>query len=454
MAATATDLQTIAKQLVAEGKGILAADESSGTIKKRLDSIGVESNEDNRRAYRELLFTTEGMEEYISGVILYDETIRQTAEDGTPFPELLESRGIIPGIKVDLGAKPLAGASGETITEGLDGLRERLAEYYELGARFTKWRAVISIGPGLPSDYCMWTNAHALARYAALSQEGGLVPIVEPEVLMEGDHTIEQSYHVTVRVLQALYTEMFDQRVEREGTLLKTNMVVSGYDCPEQADVDDRGRGDDPLPEERGTGHSAGRRVPLGRHVRRGRDRAPERDEPARPTSVGALVLVRARSPGACAESLGRSGGERRGRPEGVLPPRQVQRRGPIRLLRTRMGDAGSHGLNLVRAHVERFNAGVRSGDFGPMVEEGFADNAELAFEGVPVGPFRGKEAIARAYAEQPPDDEVAILRTNQQGDEMVVVDYAWLAAPNERAGTMIFRLKTGKIDRLLVTFG
>jgi fructose-bisphosphate aldolase, class I len=238
MAATATDLQTIAKQLVAEGKGILAADESSGTIKKRLDSIGVESNEDNRRAYRELLFTTEGIEEFISGVILYDETIRQTAEDGTPFPELLESRGIIPGIKVDLGAKPLAGAPGETVTEGLDGLRERLAEYYELGARFTKWRAVISIGPGLPSDYCMWTNAHALARYAALSQEGGLVPIVEPEVLMEGDHTIEQSYHVTVRVLQALYTEMFDQRVVREGSLLKTNMVVSGYDCPEQADVE------------------------------------------------------------------------------------------------------------------------------------------------------------------------------------------------------------------------
>ena len=163
MAATATDLQTIAKQLVAEGKGILAADESSGTIKKRLDSIDVESNEDNRRAYRELLFTTEGMEEFISGVILYDETIRQTAADGTPFPKLLESRGIIPGIKVDLGAKPLAGAPGETITEGLDGLRERLVEYYELGARFTKWRAVISIGPGLPSDYCI-VDERARAR--------------------------------------------------------------------------------------------------------------------------------------------------------------------------------------------------------------------------------------------------------------------------------------------------
>ncbi len=238
MAATATDLHTIAKQLVAEGKGILAADESTGTIKKRLDSIGVESTEDNRRAYRDLLFTTEGAEEFISGVILYDETIRQESADGTPFPRLLESRGIVPGIKVDLGAKDLAGAPGETITEGLDGLRERLAEYFELGARFTKWRAVISIGPDLPSDYCIWANAHALTRYAALSQEGGLVPIVEPEVMMDGEHTIDQSYNVTVRVLQALYTELFDQRVEREGTLLKTNMVVSGYDCPEQADVD------------------------------------------------------------------------------------------------------------------------------------------------------------------------------------------------------------------------
>jgi fructose-bisphosphate aldolase class I len=238
MAATATDLQTIAKALVAEGKGILAADESDGTIKKRFDAIGVESTEENRRAYRELLFTTEGVEEFISGVILFDETIRQSSEDGTPFPKLLENRGIIPGIKVDKGAKDLAGAPGETVTEGLDGLRERLAEYYELGARFTKWRAVISIGVGLPSDYCIWTNAHALARFAALSQEAGLVPIVEPEVLMDGEHSIEESYRVTDRTLQALYTELFDQRVKREGSLLKTNMVVSGYDASEQADVD------------------------------------------------------------------------------------------------------------------------------------------------------------------------------------------------------------------------
>jgi fructose-bisphosphate aldolase class I len=235
---TEHDLGTIAKALVAEGKGILAADESSGTIKKRFDSIGVESTEDNRRAYRELLFTTPGIEEFISGVILYDETIRQSASDGTPFPQLLESRGIIPGIKVDLGAKPLANAPGETVTEGLDGLRERLEEYYELGARFTKWRGVYSIGPGIPSDYCIWTNAHALARYAALSQEAGLVPIVEPEVLMDGDHTIETSYHVTVRAQQAVFTELFDQRVEREGMLLKPNMVLSGYECADQADDD------------------------------------------------------------------------------------------------------------------------------------------------------------------------------------------------------------------------
>src|ERR671915_1727207 len=193
-------LEQTAKELVAPGKGILAADESDGTIKKRFDSIGVESTEEKRRAYRDLLFTTAGAEEFISGVILYDETIRQTSADGTPFPKLLEQRGIIPGIKVDKGAKPLAFSPRETVTEGLDGLRERLAEYRELGARFTKWRAVISIGKGIPSEYCIWTNAHALARYAALSQEAGLVPIVEPEVLMDGEHTIDESFRVTERI--------------------------------------------------------------------------------------------------------------------------------------------------------------------------------------------------------------------------------------------------------------
>src|SRR5437763_6155361 len=234
-----TELHETAKALVAEGKGILAADESDGTIKKRFDSIGVESTEDNRRAYRELLFTTEGAEEYISGVILFDETIRQSSADGTPFPKVLESRGIIPGIKVDKGAKPLALAEDETVTEGLDGLRERLEEYYELGARFTKWRATYSIGGGRPSEYCVWTNAHALARYAALSQEAGLVPVVEPEVLMDGGHTIEESSKASGRVLQAVYTELHDQRLDLYGTLLKPNMVLSGYDASDRAGVDE-----------------------------------------------------------------------------------------------------------------------------------------------------------------------------------------------------------------------
>jgi fructose-bisphosphate aldolase class I len=232
-------LQSTAQALVAEGKGILAADESTGTIKKRLDSIGVESTENTRRAYRELLFTTEGAEEFISGVILYDETIRQSASDGTPFPKVLESRGIIPGIKVDLGAKPLALTDGETITEGLDGLRDRLEEYRELGARFAKWRATYSIAAEKPSEYCVWTNAHALARYAALCQEAGLVPIVEPEVLQDGTHTIAESRKATGRVLQAVYTELHDQRLDFRGTLLKPNMVLSGYGASDRASADE-----------------------------------------------------------------------------------------------------------------------------------------------------------------------------------------------------------------------
>ncbi|MEP6978485.1 MAG: class I fructose-bisphosphate aldolase [Thermoleophilia bacterium] len=235
----AEELEATARALVAEGKGILAADESDGTIKKRFDSIDVESTEETRRAYRELLFTTEGVEDYISGVILFDETIRQSAADGTPFPKLLDGKGIIPGIKVDQGAKALALAEGETITEGLDGLRARLAEYRELGARFAKWRATYSISDTLPSEYCMWTNAHALARYAALCQEVGLVPIIEPEVLMDGDHTIERSFHATSRVLFAVFTELADQKVQLEGTLLKPNMVLSGYQASGRAGADE-----------------------------------------------------------------------------------------------------------------------------------------------------------------------------------------------------------------------
>ena len=233
------NLEETARALVAPGKGILAADESDGTIKKRFDSIGIESTEDNRRAYRDMLFTTDGAAEHISGVILYDETIRQPALDGTPFPKLLESQGVIPGIKVDKGAKDLAHAPGEKITEGLDGLRERLSEYVSLGARFTKWRAVITIGEGIPSEYCLWTNAHALARYAALSQETGLVPIVEPEVLKDGGHSIETSFEVTSRTLHAVFTELRDQRVHFEQMLLKPNMVLSGYDASGRAGVQD-----------------------------------------------------------------------------------------------------------------------------------------------------------------------------------------------------------------------
>jgi fructose-bisphosphate aldolase class I len=232
-------LEVTARALVAPGKGILAADESDGTIKKRFESIGVESTEESRRAYRDLLFTTPGTEEHISGVILFDETIRQSSADGTPFPKLLESKGVIPGIKVDKGAKPLALAEGETITEGLDGLRQRFEEYRELGARFAKWRATYSIGENLPSEYCVWVNAHALARYAALSQEAGLVPIVEPEVLQDGEHTIGESAKATGRVLLAVYQELHDQRVDFAGTLLKPNMVVSGYSAPNRAGIDE-----------------------------------------------------------------------------------------------------------------------------------------------------------------------------------------------------------------------
>jgi fructose-bisphosphate aldolase, class I len=233
------DLAETVQSLVASGKGILAADESGGTIERRFAAVGVESTEENRRAYREILLTTDGASQWISGVILFDETIRQRAADGTSLPEVLERQGIIPGIKVDRGAKPLALAAGEKVTEGLDGLRERLAEYRELGARFAKWRAVIAIGPDIPSEYCIWVNAHALARFAALAQEAGVVPIVEPEVLMDGRHRIARSYAVTSRVQHAVFTELRDQRVLLEHMLLKPNMVLSGYDCPEKASIDE-----------------------------------------------------------------------------------------------------------------------------------------------------------------------------------------------------------------------
>ena len=231
-------MDDIAKALVADGKGILAADESTGTIKKRFDSVSAESVEETRRAYREMLFATAGAEAAISGVILYDETLRQATADGTPFPRLLAERGIIPGIQVDTGAKPLAGSPGETVTEGLDGLRERCAEYHGLGARFAKWRAVITIKGGEhPSQACIATNAHALARYAALCQETGLVPIVEPEVLMDGGHDIDRYAEVTEATLHEVYTQLRIQNVRLEATLLKPNMVLSGSECASQAGV-------------------------------------------------------------------------------------------------------------------------------------------------------------------------------------------------------------------------
>ena len=223
-----SDLRQTASDLVAPGKGILAADESSGTIKKRFDSIGVDSTEETRRQYRELLFTTPGLGQQISGVILFDETIRQSAADGSTFVDVLVKEGIIPGIKVDTGAKPLAAFPGETVTEGLDGLRERLAEYRELGARFAKWRATIIIGDGSPTPAAMKANAHAMARYAALCQEAGVVPIVEPEILMDGDHDLDACEAATAATLRVLFLELGDARVDLAGSLLKVNMIVPG----------------------------------------------------------------------------------------------------------------------------------------------------------------------------------------------------------------------------------
>jgi fructose-bisphosphate aldolase class I len=233
------DLAAIAKAMVAPCKGILAADESTGTIERRFNSIKVENTEENRRAYRDMLFTTKELGKYISGVILYDETIRQKSADGTSFVELLNRNGILPGIKVDTGAKPLPLCPGEQITEGLDGLPKRCAEYVKLGAKFAKWRAVINIGKDIPSPTCIEENAHALARYAAICQEAGLVPIVEPEVLMDGDHTIDRCEHVTEWTLNALYDALYVNRVRLEDSVLKPSMVISGKDCAQQASVEE-----------------------------------------------------------------------------------------------------------------------------------------------------------------------------------------------------------------------
>jgi fructose-bisphosphate aldolase class I len=236
------ELVKTAQAMVAEGKGILAIDESTGTCQKRFDAIGVACTEDSRRDYRGMLLSTAGLGEYISGVILFDETLRQSTAAGVPFVKVMQDAGIIPGIKVDKGAHPLAGQVGEKVTEGLDGLRARLKEYADLGARFAKWRAVITIGENRPTLACIQANAHALARYAALCQEADIVPIVEPEVLMDGSHTIDTCYEVTEATLRCLYNEMYEQNVLLEGSILKASMVISGKDCTERADVDEVAR--------------------------------------------------------------------------------------------------------------------------------------------------------------------------------------------------------------------
>ncbi len=232
-------LAQIAKQMVAPGKGIIAADESSSTCQKRFEAVGVPCTEENRRAYRETLLTAPNLEQYVSGIILYDETLRQETSEGESFAAVLEKKGILPGIKVDAGAKELALHPGEKVTEGLDGLRERLAEYNTLGAKFAKWRAVITIGKDMPSDACIHANAHAMARYAALCQEAGIVPIVEPEVLIDGDHSIEQCYEASVRILKKTFDELAGQDVALEGTILKASMVIAGKKAAKQSSVEE-----------------------------------------------------------------------------------------------------------------------------------------------------------------------------------------------------------------------
>jgi fructose-bisphosphate aldolase, class I len=233
------DLESIAQAMVAPGKGIIAIDESNSTIKKRFDAVGIENSEEHRRAYREMLLTTPSLSQHISGAILYDETIRQSTKAGVPFTQVMLDSGILPGIKVDMGPQPLAGFPGEVVTEGLDGLRTRLNEYARLGAKFAKWRAVITIGDDMPSGTCIEANCHALARYAALCQEAGIVPMVEPEVLMDGDHDLEVCYDVTEATLRSLFGSLYEQNVLLEGTILKASMIISGKGCADQATVED-----------------------------------------------------------------------------------------------------------------------------------------------------------------------------------------------------------------------
>ena len=322
------DTETTARTLVADGKGILAADETPGTLTKRFDALGIRSTEQSRRTYRELLFTAPDAATSISGVIMQDETIRQKSSTGTPLAQVLASQGIVPGIKVDTGAKPLALAPGETITEGLDGLRDRLAEYRGMGARFAKWRAVIHIADGLPSRACVSANAHALARYAALCQEGGLVPIVEPEVLMDGSHSIEHCEEVTSIVLHAVFEALFEQRV-----VARVHAAQAQHGRPGQGELASRVRaggrdGDAALPAPDRAGGGARHRVPVGRSERAAGHRPSERDQSAaRAQALEAQLLLRARTSRFRAGGVARAGREPENRPGGPVAPGPVQRR-------------------------------------------------------------------------------------------------------------------------------
>jgi len=325
------DLGSVALTLVAEGKGILAADETIPTLTRRFDTLGIQSTEQSRRTYREMLFTSAGIAEFISGVIMYDETIRQKGSGGAPLAEALAGQGIVPGIKVDTGAKPLAGSHDETVTEGLDGLRDRLREYHGMGARFAKWRAVIHLSDSLPSSACVSANAHALARYASLCQEQELVPIVEPEVLMDGPHTIERCEEVTGMVLHAVFHALFEQGIALEGMLLKPNMVLAGKECARQASVEEVATSTLrclPARACRGAWH----RFPVGRPKRPPGDRPSERNKPAaRAEALEGQFLLRAGASGSGSRGLAWAGRESGAWPEGSLSPGHMQRGGKRR---------------------------------------------------------------------------------------------------------------------------
>ena len=366
------ELEGTARALVAEKKGILAADESHGTIARRFKSINTAATEETRRAWRELLFTTEGIGEFISGVILFDETARQSASTGRRLVEILRDQGVIPGIKVDKGAKALAGAPDETVTEGLDGLRERLEEYYELGARFSKWRAVITIGEGIPTANCIDTNAHALARYAALSQAAGLVPIVEPEVLMDGDHDIQRCLQVTAATQQRVFQALFDQGVVLEGALLKPNMVLSGKNAANRGRCGGGGGGDDRLLPPDGPGGDPGHRLPVGRTERRGGDAQLECHQQAGRTvssgdSLAAQLFLRARPPSDAVEGMGRRCGERGAGASGVRPSRPGHQRRATRDLQSGDGEGAGTRVGGAGCGTRARKAGARgrAGDVG-----------------------------------------------------------------------------------------